>query len=217
MNFRMLQLPPRVKFITLSGQPVDQARNMIVENAAGEWLFFLDSDVICPADTIPRLMATAKRLDAKIVSGLYYRRSNPLEGNRPVPGMYRWFPEQITEYGRGGHRAILDFKPGDVVEADVVGAGCLLINMEVFRTVPKSAVREWYLKHYGDIPLFHTVPDGWFVFGPYIKSNQMSEDFIALHAMKEYGYKCFVDTSVLCKHVLPFSVGIEGFQAVDAG
>lgn len=212
MNFKQLILPPRTKIISLSGQPVDQARNMIVESAEGEWLFFLDSDVLVPADTIPRLINTAVKNNLKIVSGLYWRRDT-----NPVPGLYAWFRDQITPYGRGGHRAILNFQPGSLVKADVVGAGCLLINREVFRVIPQSGVRDWYLKNYGDLPVYRNVPDGWFIFGPKVTANMMSEDFIFFHVAKDYGYDLYVDTSISCRHILPFSIGEQGFQAVDVG
>lgn len=207
INFRTVQMPPRVKFITLSGQPVDQARNMIVENAVGSHIFFWDSDVIIPNDTIPRLL----KRNLPIVSGLYWRRATP-----PVPGMYRYFSDLQSEFGMGGHRAVLNWEPNSLVQVDAVGAGCLLVDRRVFQTIPQSAVREWYIKHYGDTPVTRNVPDGWFYFGT-IKANMMSEDFIMTNVAKEYGFPTVVDTSVLCHHVLSFKVGQDGFTAVDAG
>jgi len=212
MAFKQLLLPPNTKIISLSGQPVDQARNMIVEQSEGEWLFFLDSDVICPPDTIPRLINTAVKNDFKIVSGLYWRRDT-----NPVPGAYHYFPDQITQFGRGGHRAILNWKPGEIFQADAVGAGCLLVKREVFRIMPPSCARDFYIKHYGDTPASRNIPDGWFYFGT-IKMNQMSEDFCWTNAARlDYGINTYVDSTVLCRHILPFSIGAEGFQAVDAG
>ena len=212
MAFKQLQTPQRVKYITLSGQPVDQARNAIVDNAEGSHIFFLDSDVVCPPDTIARLM----KHNLPIVSGLYYRRANPMQGNQPIPGVYKWFPQEITPYGMGGHRAILQWKPGELLEVDVAGAGCLLVKREVFQKIPKSAVRDWYTKYSGDYPVNRNIPDGHFFFGT-VEANQQSEDFIMMHVAKEYGFPTFCDTSVVCKHILPYSVGSEGFLAVDAG
>ena len=212
MNFKQLQLPPRVKFITLSGQPVDEARNTIVENAEGDYIFFLDTDVLPPVDVVARLM----KHNLPIVTGLYYRRSNPMQGNQPIPGIYKWFPDEQTPYGKGGHRAILQWRPGELLEVDVAGAGCLLVKREVFQKIPKSGVRDWYLNHYANIPAFQQIPPAWFYFGK-VELNMMSEDFIFMHVARDYGFKTYCDTSVTCKHILPYAIGADGFQAVDAG
>lgn len=123
---RDLVLPPRSQHLYTSGMPFDAGRNSVAAQALSvgcEWVFFLDDDVIAPADTVARLMRHGK----KICSGLYFRRSPPLA---PVAmqleresGMPKWIPIPKADAG--------------LIQCDYVGAGCLLIHRSVFEKLPK--------------------------------------------------------------------------------
>lgn len=125
-NFKHLQVPGQFTF--LSGMPFGHARNsaaqLVMENGF-QYCFFLDSDVICPPDTIIRLMAHRQ----PIVSGLYYRRNEPL------------FPVMLRNV-EAGREWIQEYRIPDLLEVDYVGAGCLLIHRSVFEKVPKPYF-EW--------------------------------------------------------------------------
>jgi glycosyltransferase involved in cell wall biosynthesis len=167
-GYRDLNIPPGGKPIFLSGMPFDHARNEACKAAlAGgyKWLFFLDDDVIPPPDAIEKLA----RHELDIVSGLYYRRHVPVE-----PVALRNVP--------GGRQYVRDFKPGDVVEVDVVGAGCLLIHRRVLEAVPKPWF-EWLCDR-EDLP----------------KSQQISEDYAFCEKAKRNGFRIYLDTSVQCDH-----------------
>src|SRR5262245_51915746 len=95
--------------LPISGMPFDNARNHACEVCLGEGfenLFFLDSDVIPPHDAVLRLLAHNK----PFISGLYSRRSPPVS-----------LPVMIKDGGW-----ITNYNPGSIVEADMVGSGCLL-------------------------------------------------------------------------------------------
>lgn len=168
LAFRNLQINLPSVFTTSRGTPIDMARNEIVRSAQEhevEWLFFLDTDVICPPDTIQRLMAH----NLPIVSGLYYTRAPPIE-----PAVWK----EVD----GGKQAI-PFTPGQMVEADFIGAGCLLIHMSVFDHIDKPYF-EWTLSF--EDPNDH--------------GKGKSEDFYWCKKVRERGYKIYVDTSVQCRH-----------------
>ena len=60
--------------------PIDLCRNVIVKRVIEDgidWLVFLDTDMMHPPDTVPRLVETAKKLDVKVVSGLYFQKGPP--------------------------------------------------------------------------------------------------------------------------------------------
>lgn len=129
-------MPPGSNYMFLSGMPFDHARNTGVEKAlSGEfrWLFFLDDDVVAPHDTILRLMAHER----DIVSGLYYRRAEPIVPVMMLEASPR--PVWATQ-----------FTPGTLVKVDLVGSGCLLINRRVLETVAKPWF-EWLLDR-NDVP-----------------------------------------------------------------
>lgn len=113
--------------MVFQGALVDRARNRLIEQMLDHpiqptHLFFLDADIVPPADTLMKLLATCK----PIVSGLYRRRLPPYEPmafvkNKPIP-----------------------IKGPRLRKVDVVGAGCLLIRREVFEKInPPWFTSEW--------------------------------------------------------------------------
>lgn len=127
LGLRKLQIPGPDP-VVVSGMPFDHARNHLVEIMLGaglEWMFMLDSDVVCPPDTILRLQAHKQ----PIISGIYCRRSPP-EG---LPVMQR------------GGSWVVDYPPNSVIEVDVVGSGCLLIHRSVFEKLPPQRPgKRWF-------------------------------------------------------------------------
>lgn len=130
LGFRNLQVNVPAMFTTSRGTPIDMARGEIVRSALDakcEWIFFLDTDVTCPPDIIPRLMAH----NLPIVTGVYYTRAPPIE------------PAIWHEVHPTGKRAV-QFQPGQMVEADFIGMGCCLIHTSVFKNISKPYF-EWTL------------------------------------------------------------------------
>jgi len=134
-------------------------------------ILMLDSDVIPPHDAVLRLLAHK----LPIVSGMYCRRSPP----HGVPVMIK------------DGKWITDFKPGSLIEVDVVGAGCLLISCDVLRALPPQRPEcgahwfDWRVDMQGILP----------------PGECLSEDFTFNTHCRKHGYKTYVDTSILCRHV----------------
>jgi hypothetical protein len=174
INFRNLQIPGSYTFV--SGMPFDHARNTGCQKLlelGWEWLFFLDDDVLCPADTITRLMAHK----LPIVSGLYYRRANPL-----VPVMLKEKPDNT------GYDWITEYQQNSLVEVDLVGCGCLLIHRDMLTKYPPVSKNcrwfEWRCDNM-DLPA----------------NERTSEDFTYMRHIRNLGQKIYVDTSIVCRHV----------------
>lgn len=128
LAFRQLQINRPHLYSFNRGVPIDRARNMLVETMLEkgcDWIFFLDSDVICPPDTVERLLAHKQ----PIISALYYRRYPPYN-----PAMWVKSP-QPTEQGK--YTPIMEFPKGQIVEADVIGLGACLIHRRVFEKLEK--------------------------------------------------------------------------------
>lgn len=95
-----------------------------------EWFFLMDVDQLYPLNTIPKLLETAKKFDAKIVSVLYHRGRAPFG---PVAG---WTKEEegntvfVNANGKEWTTAYAPLGEG-VVEVDWVGSGGLLIHKDV--------------------------------------------------------------------------------------
>jgi hypothetical protein len=128
-SLRAINLPPQSDFRTLAGMPYDHARNTGCEEmlARGfQRILFLDDDVIMPPDGIHILKAS----NFPIVSGLYYRRHEPV-----TPVAMTVTPE--------GSKWITGYEKGTLFPADYVGAGCLLIQRKVLETMPAPWFEWW--------------------------------------------------------------------------
>jgi hypothetical protein len=175
VGLKNLQLNGRISL--LSGMPYDHARNEACKQCLIEgwdYLFFLDSDVIPPADAIQRLIQKGK----PIISGLYCRRSSP----HAVPVAIK-DGQWLTTLPKN--------KNNPLVEVHQVGAGCLLIRRNVLEQLPPQREGKHWFDWKVDMRGHNIFPD-----------NQcLSEDFtFSQHAIKN-GFKVILDTSVRCKHV----------------
>lgn len=129
-HFLGLQKPDNTLIITVHGQSPAQARNIIVEQAMSNdctHILFLDDDMICPADTLMKLLSH----DKDIVTGLYLLRSFP------------HFPALFDEaYDNGKCKfTFLDSNVSGLVPAVNCGLGCVLISVKVFEALEKPYVR----------------------------------------------------------------------------
>lgn len=178
LGLRKLVIPgPEPMGVT--GMPFDHARNAGVEHmlrSGSRYLFFLDSDVVPPADAVLRLL----RHDAPVISGMYCRRSPP----HGVPVMMR------------DHKWVTDLPgPGQnpVIEVDLVGAGCLLLRRDVLEAMrarpsqrPGKPWFDWRVDLQGHLP----------------PGECLSEDYsFMLSCRRELGVKILVDTSIRCRHL----------------
>lgn len=116
IHLRELQLPDGSEIRFYSGMPFDHARNTAVAGALQnrfDYLLFLDDDVLTPPDVFNLL----ERHNQPIVSGLYYRRNEPVVPVALVKsnGSYVWASVELNKF----------------YEVDMVGAGCLLIRRDV--------------------------------------------------------------------------------------
>lgn len=112
---------------------VDIAKERLAELAISnncDFVFFLDDDVICPPDTLIK-MIRLWRSDPKykIISGVYWSKSEPsmpliFKGN--LEGSY-W-----------------DWTTDDLITVDGAGAGCLFVDTSVFKDMPKP----WFSNQY---------------------------------------------------------------------
>lgn len=179
---------PNGAWTALSGMPFDMARNtgcLKLLELGWEWLFFLDDDVIAPPDTIVRLINHNK----PIISGLYYRRYAPLA---PV----------MLKDTQNGPTWIVEYPANSLIEADFVGAGCLLIHRDVLKSLsPLSNRCHWFEWRCDRTDLGHL--------------EKTSEDFTFCKHAKNHGYKIFVDTSIQCVHAGLSSSSIDGFKPLE--
>lgn len=123
MNWSQVQVNQFIGGIVPLRYQVDDAQNIIVReclNLDFEWLFLLEHDVVIPDNTLVLLNQYMRKAEIPVVSGLYYSRSRPSD-----PLVFR---------GRG-NSVYDDWELGDLVWADGVPTGCLLIHHSILKTM----------------------------------------------------------------------------------
>lgn len=172
LGFRDLIYPERSTHTTMHGMPFDHARSQACKRALElgfEYLFFLDDDVIPPPDTLPRLI----QHNRDIVCGMYFRRQEPL------------YPVMMKEIEGKGTQWIAEFAPNSLVEADLVGCGCMLIKRKVLEIMdPPWFVWKCDPFRFPNVPQF----------------ERCSEDYDFCRKARKLGFKLYVDTSIKCLH-----------------
>ncbi len=122
-SLRLLQIPTddfEVEFV--AGYDVAISRNLLVEKAISnksDYLLMIDDDIEFPRDTLVKLLGKNK----DIISAVCFRRTpffNPI-AFKSVNGIY--CPIRNLN--------------GELEEVDMLGAACVLINMEVFKKIKK--------------------------------------------------------------------------------
>lgn len=160
------------KFIIVEGLSWAAARNECVRKCrinGFQWLFFVDDDVFIPENALKRLMKSGK----DVVSGVYWTKTE-----NPEPVIFKTM----------GEGPLYDFEADKIIPIDGSGAGCLLINMDVFDKFDEAGI-PYFVENW-----IHTDKQG----------NQMKcpigEDHYFFLKAKEFGYQAYADTGVLCDH-----------------
>ncbi len=148
-------------------------RNHAVKAAleyGAKYLFFLGDDTIPPPHAFVQLLQQMQRNpDKKIITGVYFSRSNP-----PQPMLWRGWMEG----------SFYDWHVGEFFEVDWAGCDCLMIDMDVFKSVPEP----WFSQDY--------------VFSPEQKvpSPISTEDIYFYEKARRYGFPAWCDASIQCVH-----------------
>lgn len=157
---------------------LDEGRNKVADEfvrSSNDWMLWIDTDMAFTANDFDKLLARAK-MGNLIVSGLYYRATNP-----PTPCMMR--------YKDGRVRVLKDWPKNAVVSVDTVGLGFILTHREVFE---KIAAQGYSQSH------------PWFDNGQRGPAGQtLSDDSSFCFRAKEVGFDILVDTSAVIGHIKP--------------
>lgn len=182
-------------FVEVDTEIIGKARNMLVEGArqcGAEVVWFVDDDVILPPDA-GQLVQQA--LDLGVVSGLYFNRRPPY-----TPQIY--YKASPTEY-EGTHQMywpFLDYPEG-LIKVDAVGAGCLVVRMDIFEKLEKAWEVQTNLigaalKTYPQMQTLATGLSPWFEF-----LNKKGEDLYFCERLADIGQQLWANTSVKCQHL----------------
>lgn len=196
-----LQTTHEFLYVDIELASVSKARNLMVEaclDAGVDLIHFIDDDVLIPDEA-----TNLYKHNTPIVAGLYMARQFP-----NTPQMYQCSPNKDTP---GMYVPVLDYSPGTLQEVDAVGAGCLLVQAEVFRDLR----RKWDARKVAALISADDVAN---TYAPWAETNWfahmgmklspwfefldiLGEDFYFCERAREAGYRIFCDTSVRCIHL----------------
>lgn len=163
-------------FSVIRGKPVDEARNLIVEEALkqdAKYIWFIGDDTINPPHTLRQFIFRMENVkDCGVVGGVYCVKTEPSA------------PLVFKDNGVGSY---WDWKIGEFFEVTGLGMDCTLIRTDIFR---KMAA-----------PWFKTVDKDGFMDGTNY-AEMWTEDLYFLHRVRnETEFKVYCDASVLADHV----------------
>ena len=161
---------------------VDEARQWLAEGFLQtdcEWAFWMDADMILEPRSINVLLSWAKKLDAKMLTGIYYQR----QGNHK-PIIWR----RDGQYAEGddySHNTVIP-PPGvkDPFVIHCAGFGCMLIHRDVFTEVAKEG-KPWFT---------HV----WYSVNGNGERKKSSEDFYFCVKARKAGFKLWAVPELRC-------------------
>lgn len=173
-----LLTPPRIR------QRLVNTRNCLRKyflNSNHTHMLFIDSDVIVPKDTIPRLLSE----NVDVMTGIYWQR-NPNTGKSYIV-CFRYQDKESYNVGMNDYGYPLTFNeltpsrvighPDGDIHITAMGFGCVMISRKVLED------ERWKFRWKEDEPERKTTEDMWW-----------SLD------LKELGYDFYAHTGVLCQH-----------------
>ena len=128
-SLAMLQKVGECTLAMKAGSLIYTSRNDLATNAVQsdmDYVFWMDSDMSFPPDTLVRMMETLQKHDLDILTGLYFRRVPPYS---PVLFDQLEMRRNICCWS--------EFKsiPDELFEVGGCGFGCVLMRTEVFLSV----------------------------------------------------------------------------------
>lgn len=175
----------------VQGNVLTFQRNQCINDMEGDWILFIDSDMVWQPEAMRVLIETREKFDLDIVSGLCFQRSDPYQ-----PTLYKLAdhaPVTGTNNNWSGYTFMERWPEDAAVEVDATGMAFCLIHKRVFDRILMATVGEAFpefeeRKEQTPAPFFR-----W--------EGELGEDFLFCREAKATGSRIFVDTAVKIGHV----------------
>lgn len=174
--------------VFIRGNMLTLQRNEAIRQMRGDWLLFIDDDMVFAPDAIKRLIATRDELDLDILGGLCFRRGAPYH-----PTLY--MREQPTE----GYYNFLESWSTDLVEVDATGMAFLVIHKRVFEKIADTPMPPYEYRVSNPAPDFFR----W--------EGRLGEDLRFCQDAKAAGCRVFVDTRIEIGHIGELVIDKEAY------
>ena len=167
----------------VQGNVLVHQRNECINKMDGDWILFIDSDMVFQPSAIKTLIETQVKFNLDMVGGLCFQRAAPYQ-----PTLYVKAKE-----AEHGYTFLESWDEDSAVEVDASGMAFMLIHRRVFDRI----LQHWTGEDFPDLETRkHMPPPPFFTWG-----GEYGEDFMFCRQAKEAGCRVFVDTSVKIGHV----------------
>lgn len=177
-----------VSRFVVQGHILPMQRNECIKRMEGDWIIFIDDDMMWQPDAFKRLIATHREHQLDMVGGLCFQRSAPYQ-----PTMY------MRERPNDGRYVFLEhWDDGAVVEVDATGMAFVLITKRLLEAMA------------GEFPPYEErlrrEPPEYFRW-----EGRLGEDLRFCQDVKATGTKIFVDTGVKIGHISEVEIDERSF------
>ena len=193
--------------IMLGTTNVAHGRNQIVrkflDDTTADWLWFIDTDMAFPPDTLERLLESADPVKRPILGALCF---SVLRGDEQeiVPTLYT-----LTDDDPPMPCRLMDLPAPGIHQYSATGTGCLLIHRRVLESVEKA-------RPHPDAPTWGETSWPWFRWTDWAGPDGpdvMGEDLTFCFRAGAAGFPIHVDTRIEVGHVKPQTVGVDTYHA----
>lgn len=184
MSLWMTHWPTEVDRIFVRGSILTLQRNQAIAMMRGDWLLFIDDDMVWAPDAVVRLLAARDELleqgqEPDVVGGLCFRRTSPYH-----PTLY------VREGPTRGRYAILERWEDGLVEVDATGMAFALITKRCLERIAGI-----------EMPPFKVRQDAATHANFFRWEGGLGEDLRFCQDVKATGGHIFVDTRIEIGHI----------------
>lgn len=174
--------------LLIQGSILTLQRNEAVQRMDGDWLLFIDDDMVWPPEAIGRLIQSFTDNDLDMLGGLCYRRSKPYQPTlymrqSPTSGLYTFLEK---------------WDPG-IIEVDATGTAFLIVHKRVFEAIADTPMPPLEARQTMPPPNFFR----W--------EGYLGEDLRFCQDAKTAGCRIWVDTNLEIGHVAEVTIGTREF------
>lgn len=162
----------------LQGSILTLQRNECIQRMKGDWILFIDDDMVWDPELVGKLIQTRDEFDFDMLGALCFRRSPPHE-----PTLY------MREAPTWGKYNYLETWDDDIIEVDATGMAFLVVHKRVFERIAGTEMPPYEVRTSMAPPNFFR----W--------EGTLGEDLRFCQDAKAAGCRIYVDTRLEIGHV----------------
>jgi hypothetical protein len=190
-DYRWIPEGRSISHVIIQGSVLTHQRNEAIQRMQGDWLLYIDDDMVWQPDAIGRLVDAREEFDLDMIGGLCFRRSEPHQ-----PTMF-----MREEHDNGKYNFVEKWDEDEIREVDATGAAFLLIHKRVFEMIAGGEMPPYEIRAQEGGP-----PPNFFKW-----EGTLGEDLRFCQDAKAAGARIFVHTGIQIGHVAEKQLGYEDF------